>query len=339
MMKSVKVAFVDFWDGFEADNNFILDILRKHYNVEIIKEVHRKNEVQYLFYSCMGKEHLQYQCIRIFFTGENFVPDFNICDYAMGFEHMEIGDRYLRYPLYCANYPEDCQRMMEKNTDNIGTDKKFCSFVVSQSNIANPIREEFFYKLSEYRKVDSGGRFLNNIGMPQGVPDKHEFQKQYKFCIAFENASYPGYCTEKIVQAFAAGAVPIYWGDPQVNKYFNEKAFINCLAYDSMEEVIERVIELDQNDELYHQVRMEAAIEDPTESVEAYEQKLEQWLVHIFDQNLEKAQRVNKYGKQLLHLREQLFEQQVMQKYGPIERDEVHTLKDWFIRKLRLLKR
>jgi len=35
--------------------------------------------------------------------------------------------------------------------------------------------------------------------------------------------------TEKIVEAFAANCIPIYWGDPSISKVFNSKAFINVL--------------------------------------------------------------------------------------------------------------
>ena len=64
--------------------------------------------------------------------------------------------------------------------------RKFCAFVVSNSN-ANGIRRDFFETLSEYKKVDSGGRYLNNVG--GAVKDKIEFCSQHKFTIAFENTN------------------------------------------------------------------------------------------------------------------------------------------------------
>ena len=39
-------------------------------------------------------------CVVFFVTGEDECPNFNLCDYALGFEHLEYGDRYLRFPLY-----------------------------------------------------------------------------------------------------------------------------------------------------------------------------------------------------------------------------------------------
>lgn len=80
-----------------------------------------------------------------------------------------------------------------------------------------------------YKKVDSGGKYKNNIGKP--VENKRDFQMTHKFVIAFENTSTRGYTTEKIIGAYAAGAVPIYWGDPDVAMTFNTKSFINCNEY------------------------------------------------------------------------------------------------------------
>ena len=62
----------------------------------------------------------------------------------------------------------------------------------------------FFQRLSRRKRVDSGGRAFNNIGgpIPAGSPAKLDFLRAYKFNLAFENASLPGYTTEKIVEAY-----------------------------------------------------------------------------------------------------------------------------------------
>ena len=44
-----------------------------------------------IFYSCMGKEVLKYNGIKIFLTGECITPDLEICDYAMGIDHFQFG--------------------------------------------------------------------------------------------------------------------------------------------------------------------------------------------------------------------------------------------------------
>lgn len=62
-----------------------------------------------------------------------------------------------------------------------------------------------------------------------------EAYKNYKFVFAMENRKVPGYVTEKIMNAFYSGAIPIYWGSDNISQLFNKKAFINlgdfnCLA-------------------------------------------------------------------------------------------------------------
>nr|WP_272916661.1 glycosyltransferase family 10 [Helicobacter saguini] len=97
-------------------------------------------------------------------------------------------------------------------TKDIKFKTKFCGYMVS--NVWHPFtdtREEVFKALNEYKKVDSGGKHANNIGF--AIKNKIEWLKDYKFNLCFENSSYPGYLTEKLFDAFAAGCVPIYWGD------------------------------------------------------------------------------------------------------------------------------
>ena len=78
--------------------------------------------------------------------------------------------------------------------------------------------------MSSKEKVDSGGKFLNNVGGP--VTDKLSFIKDYKFVISFENSSYPGYTTEKILEPMLVNSIPVYWGNPLVYNDFNYRTYI-----------------------------------------------------------------------------------------------------------------
>ena len=51
--------------------------------------------------------------------------------------------------------------------------------------------------------------------------------RQYRFSICYENASYPGWLTEKMLDAMFAGSVPVYLGDPEVAKLVPTEAFID----------------------------------------------------------------------------------------------------------------
>jgi len=69
------------------------------------------------------------------------------------------------------------------------------------------------------------------------VSRKRDVMSQYKFCICYENASYPGWLTEKMLDAMFAGSVPIYQGDPEVAQMVPTAAFIdkrNFPDYDTL---------------------------------------------------------------------------------------------------------
>lgn len=241
----LKIKFTDAFPDVVAKKT--ISILTEHF-----QEVEESDEPDFLFYSVTGHEHLKYDCVRIFWTGENLQPDFNICDYAIGFSRMTFEDRYVRIPLYFF-YDWDYELALKKHMitrQEIENKKSFCNFIYSNGN-ASPERVDFYNMLSQYKKIDSGGRFMNNIG--KTVENKHNFQSAYRFSIAFENSSTSGYTTEKILQAFSAGTIPIYWGNPNIGEEFNEKAFVNCHSYGSFEEVAARVKEIDRNDELFEE--------------------------------------------------------------------------------------
>ncbi len=59
------------------------------------------------------------------------------------------------------------------------------------------------------------------------VAAKRPIMSQYRFSICYENASYPGWLTEKMLDAMFAGSVPVYQGDPEVAKTVPASAFID----------------------------------------------------------------------------------------------------------------
>ena len=70
----------------------------------------------------------------------------------------------------------------------------------------------------------------------------------YTFVMAFENTKSPGYITEKIINAFYSGAIPIYWGSDNISTFFNEKAFIDVSNFKSFDECIDYILGLTKND-------------------------------------------------------------------------------------------
>ncbi len=287
-----NIAFVDFWGNFNPETSRLTKYLREIDDVKITDLEH----ADYVFFSSEGNSHwfAPDRCVKIFFTIEDLAPDFNSCDYAIGFEWMKCEDRYLRLPLYYL-YPRVCELVETRHQQSfeqvMAKKKDFCSITVSNNN-RHPIFKTLFEALSQYKHVDSGGLWNNNMG--GRVPDKLAFDQTHKFSIVCENTSHSGYTTEKIVQALAAHCVPIYWGDPSLTRVFNPKAIINVQDFPSIDELVAYVKKVDADESLYQQMMMEPALVDDSFSKANQIDLLKDFLANIFLPPLESAYRRNR---------------------------------------------
>ena len=203
--------------------------------------------------------------VFIYHSGEAVEPDFNIFDYAITCNSLfNDGERAFRlHPNIFWLNAKNCtntftyQDALNKVKNN---NLKFCNFIYSNSQ-AHEIRDKLFYKLSEYKQVDSHGQHLNNVGTQGSRNDPnagrilHDIKSKYKFSIAAENAICRGYTTEKLLTSFQAHTVPIYFGNPKVAEEFNPEAFINFNDFNNdFDALIARVKEIDNDDELWAKI-------------------------------------------------------------------------------------
>ena len=243
----LHVDFTDFGTHMNKADNFFTRILGKRYDVRV------SDQPDVLIHSHDSEVHRLYTCKKIFHTVEAYRPDLTLSDYAI--TQLELNDpRNLRLPNYTARATtaELIKQPGEENTI-LAQKKKFCSFFTSHARA--PLRLKFFEKLSKYKQVDSAGSYMNNIGrtIPYSREAKLSFMREYKFYMAFENDLVPWYTTEKIAEGMATRCIPIYWGNPHVAEDFNPKSFLNYSDFPNDEALIERIIEIDRNDELYRE--------------------------------------------------------------------------------------
>lgn len=277
-MKAIKLNFYNFGKRFDKEDNCLTKLLRAKYDVCITQNA------DYCIYAPLGNDHHVFHGIRVFYTGENVIPNFNYCDYATSFAELTLGDRHARYPGTGW-----ISEMLLDLTDELLLNRDFCATVISNGKQTDGVREHLFDVLNRYKPVASGGSYKNTEG--GRVPDKYAFQKQYKFVIAGENAASAGYTTEKLPDAFVAHAIPIYHGDPDVAKYYNPKAFINADDFESDDALLEYVKKVDQDDLLYLSILREPVFKDNKIPYALTEQALLDFYAYIFDQPLEKARR------------------------------------------------
>lgn len=70
---------------------------------------------------------------------------------------------------------------------------------------------------------------------------KSEVLKNAMFCYAIENGIYRGYHTEKVMDCFVTGCIPIYLGDPDIGSHYDTRGMI---IFKNPEEMATRTIEL-----------------------------------------------------------------------------------------------
>ena len=246
MNKRIKIQFTDFYGIEKSEDNYLYHFLKKYFKLEI------SDQPDIVIYSNYGFEYKKYECLRVLFCAEYAIPDIEECDFCFSQHHASYFGKNYRLPMYVfwKNFGLDYNQLLKaKDFDQIKAKKtKFCSFVVS-SPLGSKKRVNFMRKLSEYKRVDSGGKLLNNINGP--VKDKMQFLHNYKFNISFANGIASGYADEKIVEPMFVNSIPIFWGNPKIDKDFNPESFINCHDYHNDESVIQEIKRIDQNDELY----------------------------------------------------------------------------------------
>ena len=288
MKKSIRIKLVGFWENFNPDNNIIFQIIKRHFNVEYVDD-----DPDYIFCSCIGNyeyyEYCKYPQIRIMYSGENYIPDFNLIDYAISSYPVIFLDRHFRLPEFVQGRTQLSLNLekKEKSYDKSFLSKKeyFANFICSHESEFN-IRGDFFKKLSEYKRIESCGTYLNNMenGFVVNQNEKLQFQKKCKFTLCFESTSHDGFITEKIIDAFAADTIPVYYGSRDIDTIFNKEAFINCLDYDNFDQVIAKIIELDNDDEKYLKM-LNKPVFVKSNYVSETLQGLEEFLFNIFNQS------------------------------------------------------
>uniref|UniRef100_A0A6C0ANR5 Alpha-(1,3)-fucosyltransferase FucT N-terminal domain-containing protein n=1 Tax=viral metagenome TaxID=1070528 RepID=A0A6C0ANR5_9ZZZZ len=275
--KRYTILFTDMWDQFNpAYNMFILAFREALEGIEIngysLNTLPQGLKHDIHIFGPFGELWKRIEGPKVHYTGENTDP---VTDKSVilniGFNDID-NPSYFRLPIWMLGinwFNSDSSKLAEmKNplplpleactTVKPSTRSKFCAFIVS--NPKNTIRNQAFHALTNYKKVDSAGKLYNNVGNGifaglgggGGELKKYEFLKDYKFCLCYENESSDGYVTEKLLHAKAAGCIPIYWGASDVAKDFDERGFINLT--ECPEDLVARVKEIDESDELYTQM-------------------------------------------------------------------------------------
>jgi hypothetical protein len=94
------------------------------------------------------------------------------------------------------------------------------------------IRFQIANTLSDFVNVMGSGQ--NGIHVP-----KIESCKNFKYSIVIENCKEDCYFTEKIIDCFLTGVIPIYWGCPSIGNFFDKNGFFTFNTLEEVREIVE----------------------------------------------------------------------------------------------------
>ncbi|HQW58042.1 MAG TPA: glycosyltransferase family 10, partial [Gammaproteobacteria bacterium] len=163
---------------------------------------------------------------------------------------------YFPFIAWCGLSPE---RIYIDNK----TRTKFLAYIAS--NCIKKRDKLFSLIKSKKDSAEALGRCSNpnKTTFPGGWGKLDHVYAHYDFGFAMENHQVPGYITEKILNVFRGGAIPIYWGDSEtVKSYFNPKAYIDVGAFDSLEEAADYIVRLSRDKETINNMRKEPIFKD-----------------------------------------------------------------------------
>jgi hypothetical protein len=175
---------------------------------------------------------------------------------------MVVGNKYEVpfSPLY-LRHPLDILRWIKRGLRSLKSKASLNAFISSNKFKGEQLQDKrlsaiiFFGKENCLRLYGKGWESLKNLPMyyrkqlttllnilkPQYSENKMETIKNFKFALCFENYSFPGYVTEKIVDCFVAGVIPVYLGAPDIEEFVPSDSFIDVRHYKDWASLLDRL--------------------------------------------------------------------------------------------------
>lgn len=240
------LSFKFFWPSFDRTDNWFTKCLHEELYSENI-EIHSVFEsklsklLRFGIFQILKKfrKKIGKSSRKVWFTGENVRPPFREgYDATISFDQDSYGGSNTFFPLlymetlFPTNESEvrrgvrvDAPALLKRREMTYGPKKFACAFI----NNPHPIRLRAIEELKRHGDVEVFGKYS---GRP--VVSKYEIARNFKFSLCFENDLFPGYLTEKLLDAYACETVPLYWGDLGSERHLNRDAFVNAKDFETL---------------------------------------------------------------------------------------------------------
>lgn len=246
-----------FWPNFNVEDNFILTLLQPvlpqdSLNHDITLEIHSVFTRPRRFYqiyirSQIAVRKLWYKCLQkkaifVWYSGENIAPP-PYYDLTLSFKPTSNTNIY--WPFWVTRVIEQA-----KNThDGIHSEDFFSIYMLPRVDsdidqriwkictfLSNPTawRLELAKQLEILGLLDIYGSAVDRY-----VVSKADIAKEYVFELCFENELSEGYVTEKVIESWGNGCIPIYSG-LDTEKYLNSEAMLD-LTHLELAEIVSKI--------------------------------------------------------------------------------------------------
>lgn len=157
----------------------------------------------------------------------------------------------------------------DKLISMVSSNKEMCDLHKVRKRIARKYKD----KIDVYGTID-GGEYV----------DPFYTLNNYKYSVVIENYIDDLWFTEKILNCFAMKVIPIYYGARDIGKYFNEWGIIRCFDIDSIEHIINKLIDNPKYADYYYKAH-ESAINQNYELSKKYE-NFEEWFYTTYEKEI-----------------------------------------------------
>lgn len=270
----LAISFADFWPGFNPNEQFWKILLTESFGEHEL--VTGEAEADLVFASVFPHQRARFPEKTIAVIWENLRPNYNFYRFSLSSDFDSYAGRNCRLPVWYREIdwsesferqPDGCvervpldghgfeervqaDRLLAPHTTSSGGRPKFCCLI---TRYREPYRALAVEALSEIAPVDVVG-LINGSPLTQS---KYEFLRDYRFNLCFENSLFPGYYTEKALQAWAAGCIPLYFSDASYSIDFNPRAMINRISFASLDAFVDKVRGVNDSPELFAQFQRE----------------------------------------------------------------------------------
>jgi len=193
------------WDFYSYENPISV-----YLDMDIMKAVHDKNKGKKMFLWLIESKKFDSGASEFIKNNLDLVLDTFEEIWTHNDELLKLDDKFKWTPAY-GSYIKDF-KIHEKT--------KKISMITSDKQITDQHKLRYNFANSNKHKIDVFGRGFNQI------TEKETGLNDYMFSVSIENDTYDTYFTEKILDCFATGTIPIYMGTKKVANYFNEDGII-----------------------------------------------------------------------------------------------------------------